>query len=71
MEDNFVCSFSLAIRLGISHCGEPCLTAQGAQVVDHLSHIELLTVVEDHYPRNAIAGDDILPNEFSDFGHDG
>ena len=68
MEDDFVCGFSLFIRLGMSHRNEPCSTPQGAEVIGQLSRIELLTVVVDHHPRNSKMGDDILPNKLPDLG---
>ena len=46
---------------------EPGLTPQGAEVVCDLSGVELTPVIEDPSMRDAEAGDDVLPDEFSYF----
>jgi len=68
VEDDFIYSFSLAIHLRMSHRREPCLTPQGVELISHLRHTELPTIIKYYHARNSITGDDILLNEFSDLG---
>ena len=69
MENDFVHLFGLVVGLWMSHCGEPRLASQSAEVIDHLTYVKLSTVIDDHYPRDSKMGDDVFPNVHSDFGH--
>jgi len=65
MEDNLVGSFGLAGGLEMSDSGESGLALEGTQVFCDFGGVKLPPVVENHYTRDAKAGDDILPNKLS------
>ena len=66
MQDDFIYSFGLGICLGMSHRCELNLTLQGAEAMSDLCGVELSTIVEDHYSRNAEADDHIFLDKLLD-----
>ena len=67
MENRLVGPLGLAIRLRVSHGGEPSLAAQAIEIVHEPSGVEFPAITEDDGARNAEAGDDIPPNKPSYF----
>ena len=71
MKEDLVSSFVLAVGLRISNNVELGLAPHDAKVVHDFGTVKFAPVVENHYTKDAEAGDDILPDKLLNFGGGG